>query len=712
MLKVSRSSRSPRSILVRMIRLPLRQKDGFRAVSVTAICVATAAAALAVSASALAARSELTALTEQGISTTRAEEALDLQGRVARANLATKVEQALGDAFAGVWFTPETARFYIGVASQASARTARRLVAEAGLSDVAVVTPVRSTWAALVKAQSEWGARLALLVARQQASTGLVPQYNAVSVTLSSAVPARERAALSRAAASEGVNVRVSVVAPAQLREEPAARRTCEEPFTTLKAFCEEAITAGAGTTVEQAEPQLCTAGPLLISGDETYMLTAGHCFGPKNALAGGTAFNNVEVRSEFPGVAGLKEIGKEGVWYYYEERDMAEVKVTPRGPFTEALPIPVPALMAEWGARAPRTPHAVNGEETNIVGQANCHEGLRSAEQCGTITELNIEAGGVKHLVKDTACGERGDSGGPYFMRERTTNNVLIQGMLVTAAITRTCAEGERGSSYEPLRDLAGAAGFGLLSTFPRQRLLTTATENRRRNEEEQEKEEKEEEEKVSPTLLFLGGEAPTVLINNKAEEAVSFELQSSVAKITGRKLTLQETLLAEKGAVAGIYSAKFFETEHSGSKCETTGAAKAGEIEVGERGKSEKIEVVYIKIGSPLEVGEVFNIGRLEVTCGAVEITVSGSVLGSLAPLNKQISSGSNELEGGLACSRTSGTPAKTKYVSNRKGEAAETKLTVNSGGVRASGCELVGTSETATIRLLPNKMVELMG
>jgi hypothetical protein len=241
---------------------------------------------------------------------------------------------------------------------------------------------------------------------------------------------------------------------------------------------------------------------------------------------------------------------------------------------------------------------------------------------------------------------------------------------------------------------------------------LLTLYNENRGRELEEEEKREREEREKVSPTLLFLGGEQPTVLVNNKAEEAVSSELQSSVAKITGRKLTLQETLLAEKGAVAGIYSAKFFETEHSGSKCETTGAAKAGEIEVGEKGKSEKIEVVYSKIGSPLEVGEVFNIGRLEVTCGAVEITVSGSVLGSLAPLNKEVSSGSNELEGGLACGRTSGTPAKTKYVSNRKGEAAETKLTVSSGGVRAGGCELVGTSETATIKLLPNKMIELMG
>jgi hypothetical protein len=163
---------------------------------------------------------EIAVLRSRGISPARALQALDVQGEVARTGLVGKVEAALGDAFAGVWFDPAAAQFHIGVTSNASTEVARQVVAQAGLTAGVTITPVRSTWAALVGARQEWSTRLAKLLAGQHAAIGLDAQHNAVSISISSSVSARERSALQEAAANAGVNVLVSVAPPARLRLE------------------------------------------------------------------------------------------------------------------------------------------------------------------------------------------------------------------------------------------------------------------------------------------------------------------------------------------------------------------------------------------------------------------------------------------------------------------------------------------------------------
>jgi hypothetical protein len=231
-----------------------------------------------------------------------------------------------------------------------------------------------------------------------------------------------------------------------------------------------------------------------------------------------------------------------------------------------------------------------------------------------------------------------------------------------------------------------------------------------------------------VAPTLLFplcsAGSECgPTVLINLDAEGgaklalAILSELQSTNSHLHGRKLGLELTILEEKGRLEGIYLAKFYEVENvaNAAVCETAGAAERGEVEVGEKGKSEIVKVVYLKLGTgaALEAGVLFEVSKLIVLCesGRLEVEVKGSVLGSIAPLNREIGAGSNIIEGGLICTRTNGVPLKTKYI-NTSGVSTEASLSVKSGGTTAKGCELVGDSEAAVVKLLPNKMVELMG
>jgi len=98
-------------------------------------------------------------------------------------------------------------------------------------------------------------------------------------------------------------------------------------------------------------------------------------------------------------------------------------------------------------------------------------------------------------------------------------------------------------------------------------------------------------------------------------------------------------------------------------------------------------------------------------KITCGTLKVTVAGSVLGSISPMNEQVAANSNTLKGGLTCKSTTGVPSKTKYTNN-KGEAKETRLTATVAEKEANACELIGTSEAATFALLPNKMIEIVG
>jgi hypothetical protein len=164
---------------------------------------------------------EIAVLTSRGISPSRARQALEVQREVARTGLVSKIEAALGNAFAGVWFEPAVAQFHIGVTSNASTEKAKRAVAQAGLTAGVTITPVRSTWAALLAAQEEWNNRLAKLLASQEATTGLDAQDNAVSIEISSSVPVPERTVLKDEAASASVNVLVRVAAPSRFHPEP-----------------------------------------------------------------------------------------------------------------------------------------------------------------------------------------------------------------------------------------------------------------------------------------------------------------------------------------------------------------------------------------------------------------------------------------------------------------------------------------------------------
>jgi Trypsin len=485
MMKFIRPTGPPASIQYRS-RLRAGSRSRLKVLAVVAGCLAAGVWVIAgMSGSAFAAGSEIEVLTQQGISASRAEQALAVQGRVAETKLIDNLITALGDNYAGVWFEPAAAKFHVGVTSNASRRAAQLVAAEVGMSGDVVETPVRSTWSALLDAQTRWNHKIARLLANAQAKTGIYVQRNAVKVTLSSSVPASKRAALMREAANESVNVLFTVEPRSQFRAEDQA--VCKAGvFVSRAALCQPTIVSGVNLWIGRS--LTCTAGPMLIEGNETYVLTAGHCFnGGREGMAERVT---TEVASEYVGTLRLREIGSEVTWWYNRGHDIAEIKVAARSEFRQAGSTPVPALMAEWGSRTPETPQAVQGVERVTAGMVVCDEGMVSGEpfnrgervKCGRVESVNVTAppGPQEHLVETNICGSLGDSGGPYFFRG-TRNEILMIGT-VKSGERPECTErpGPSISYFEPLEEIANERGTGTLTLFRGQSLLTRANQRR----------------------------------------------------------------------------------------------------------------------------------------------------------------------------------------------------------------------------------------
>lgn len=595
---------------------------------------------------------EVAVLTEKGISPVRARQALEVQGKIPHTNLVTMLEAALGRAYAGLWFEPALAEFHVGVTSDAHKQTVERVLAQAGLSAYVVATPVRSTWTALIHTQHLWNMRLANLLATGQATTGIDPPHNAVSITLSSLVPSEERLALKRNAADSLVTVSISAAPPVQLHMQQKA--TCVEPFAANEAYCEPTIVSGVSSRVTGVEGQLCTAGPMLIAGNETYLLTAGHCFSKVETGPGGVAFVRRGVTSAYKASGSQKEIGFRGKWFYNKERDIAEIKITPHsaeGSFSQPLPTPVPALMAEW-EKAPKTPHTVDGEQAVISGLVVCHEGENSGERCGQIKKLNqIGPAGVEHLVEVGACSNSGDSGGPYFLRSKG-ESIFMMGTEVGGPKPDCNEKGPYTSYFEPLIDLPEARTYGILSSFPGQTLLTTANETRPRK------------------LGILPGQGNTFTSKGG---------KGTLETVNGTQITCENSSMEGKlsSETAGEATISFKGCKVFGFAANSLGQAK-------EEIKAEIALTLCYLDKAKVEVGvlvELKNALHIEVPSLATLISVTGSAVGKISPINFEEKTGPFELR------LEQGKGKQTQ--SNCEGGSEESfKTSINGGKAEQSG------------------------
>lgn len=615
---------------------------------------------------------EIAVLTKRGISPARARRALDVQGKVAQANLVSEVEAAMGDAYAGAWFEPATAQVHFGVTSRAGRRAAEGAVERVRLAAVVAYTPVHSTRRALMNAQSHWSKRLANLLASGDAMTGLDFQRSAVIVTLSSSVTAGERAALERQAAT-AVNVIIEVASTLHVRPEPLAK--CKK-LKEFEAYCEKTLVSGVGIAPGTPEPK-CSAGPMLIEGNETYMLTAGHCFGK----LGETGEVKVEVKSAYPSEVAEPEqklIGKEGSWKNLKADDMAVVKIKPPpSSFTQALPTPVPALLAEWGKKT-EEPQAVIGEAANLKGEINCRVGMTTGESCGEILRVNIKSDEGEHMVEDTACARGGDSGGPFFFSNSKVNNVTMQGMLTEGL---KCGEAGQVTWYEPLKD-EGAEGFGILSNFPGKVLLTTANESRGKLFilPELTAEEKWTGESGAGTIEVLPGGLEHEITCKKDKSEGSLEAKKPLGLF---HITLEEC------KAAGLLT------------CTGLGEASGVILALG------TMHLVWDKLGAERGAGVLLLLEATHFLCSGlgkdVLFVISGEVLCLIKPINSKV----KHFE--IVCEGSKGDPKETVYWNE-----AGTEVKMGESQLLTSENEAAGVmssvNTTALILTIVNR--EIMG
>jgi hypothetical protein len=373
-------------------------------------------------------------LTGEGIPPARAAEAIELQRAVAKTQLVGRLEAALGEEFAGVWFEPAAALLHVGVTSSSAQQAAEAVAAVVGLQDRVVETAVRSTWAELTAAQDRWSKKLSDLFAAEEARTGLNARDNALDVSVGTGVSADRRAALEREAAAEDVRVVVTTVPGDQLSLPGEAKDTKCKEFAEDEAFCGSPLTAGVRI---KAGTKICTAGPLAIpisARAETYMVTVGHCI--DNA-------GEEEDWFAFPKKEEEKEIGPAGKWAINERGDYGKVKIK-AGSFwlTGEAKTPTYAVTARWSKKE-ETSYSVDGEQAPVKEAVTCHQGQSTGEKCGKIKNTSVEATVeevlVKGLVEHEAESAAGDSGGPYmgiYEEEFEEEEIYIEGTHVTKGL------------------------------------------------------------------------------------------------------------------------------------------------------------------------------------------------------------------------------------------------------------------------------------
>jgi hypothetical protein len=625
---------------------------------------------------------QMAVLIHEGLSPTRAREALAVQGLAGETKIASKLEAALGAEFAGVWLEPVAARFTIGFTSQRSMRTAERVVAEAGMKGFVRYVRVRSTWSQLLVAQQEWGGRLAQLFARQEARTGIDPPRNAVSVVISSAVSATERQSIRDEAEAADVNVLVRVIAPARLHVVPRARPSRCPTFVSRAAYCTKTITPGVSISIERARPaSVCTAGPLAVRRGtaETYLLTAGHCI-EKEGGVGTSWYSSTPAGAE----QRTEEIGPATTALNNDVGDYGAIRIEP---FFWAEPgnSPVFAGVVRWSRTREVEATAVSGEEASVAGLVNCHEGATSGQQCGRVilVEMQLLREGPLYLVEDFACGEGGDSGGPW-INTTLGGELRIDGLESRGEPERCgeelCPNEACASFYQPIQP--ALLGMNMV-------LLTRSNETPRPS---------------STSVLLLGGEVfPVTLSSLPADNPnnkIKSELQSAAGTLKGEGFLLGGSILTATG---GLYEALFLDIEEpvARAKCSTVGD-KEGEVLLPQA----NFTVVH-DFSPAAGVGLLLEVKEFAVTCGALRIKVKGTALALLQPVGSEVLW--TGLKASLRCSRTTGVPGEKAFWSSLLSSELTAKLEANFGAGFRQACEELASGGTVVVDV--SKMLELM-
>jgi hypothetical protein len=359
---------------------------------------------------------------------------LEVQARASRADLVGELKDRLGNAYAGVWFDPESGEFVVPAVAGSARTGIQSELSAAQLAQDFRSPTVAHTWRDLEEAQARIDAGWEKLVKSgmlrsQTMRTSLDPVANSVVVEAASDLASSEQAAIKSLTEDVEVPVELRTVDASQLQVGPAG---CLEQYR----LCD--LPLRGGVVIYPVEGNLaCSAGfsarsPLT---SRRYLLTAGHCVatptwqwrtfdtGPNEGFIGTTE------QWQFPGKGDWAKIDATGTW--------ADIS-------------PWPTQVAFWGQNHN---YPIYGETTSYLNQVVCHAGANTGGSCAKVTELNqtVEYSedevihGLTVATGPELCVGGGDSGGSVF-----SSNMAV-GLLSGGGQWTTCS-GEPGKAPQEM--------------------------------------------------------------------------------------------------------------------------------------------------------------------------------------------------------------------------------------------------------------------
>ncbi|MDK1472166.1 CAP domain-containing protein [Streptomyces sp. 549] len=280
---------------------------------------------------------------------------LQLDG-VKAGKLATRLENTLGEDGAGSYYEVKTKKLVVNVTNSAD----KRRVLKAG----AVARVVKRSTEDLTEVTSSLNRTTRI----PGTSWTVDPRSNQVLVTADGTVTGKKWRALSKTVEALGAGARLEKV---------------DGEFKPFVAGG-EAITTGGSR---------CSAGFNAVKGDESFLITAGHCTRVGANWSGGSPRQPIgpAVASSFPG------------------DDYAVIRYD-----NASAPRPSEVNLHNGTSRA------INNAGEAFVGQRVQRSGSTTGTHGGTVTSLNATVnypeGRVHGLIRTNVCAQPGDSGGALF--------------------------------------------------------------------------------------------------------------------------------------------------------------------------------------------------------------------------------------------------------------------------------------------------------
>jgi streptogrisin C len=343
-----------------------------------------------------------------GLGVDQAQERIERQDRLVK--VADKVREALGDAYAGIWFdNSDDGRMKIGIAASASAAdpslvwSVQTLLAANGAKDDADLVRVATTQRELAAEHEKVDGALAEELQTGKVMTSVDPEKNSVTVEIGSSLPDSERASIAAAARDAAPDVQVEDSPDVQGEFQACVRRTSDNAL-----FCGNPFRGGVtiGTSLGY-----CTAGFVTFgnSGGNPWLLTAGHCLRDGGSGTWSSRDNSLT----------LHDIGTRHSWTVGSGGDYGIIS------FSTAYWNTSPYIVYDGASTWNETYHIFDAG-TSYVGMPICATGSRLLSNghytdCGSVTQLDVtgSAGGttVLHLGRANLCVNLGgNSGGPFY--------------------------------------------------------------------------------------------------------------------------------------------------------------------------------------------------------------------------------------------------------------------------------------------------------